>query len=400
MRWHARIFAALAALTLLAAPAYCQTNTPPPDGQPEGVGQQLILVLVSGEVIEGKISLVDGRYLVVLPSGKIFVPAGNVELVCKDLDEAYQLRRSRISHGQAQDHAELAQWCQRRGLDARAEEELAIARQLDPKHPIIGLVERRLAASRMPMEPNGPGGADQSLASPTPQQLEDLAAGLPPGSVEAFTRVVQPLLLNRCATAGCHTDRSDNEFRLERSRPGVPLGRTSTHRNLLATLKLIDSTSPDQCELLRPRKCPNRLQTEATLSLSQSSQYRFLVAWVTLMAQQSPVAGPQSSVASAATASLPPATIHDGRPETVSPQLAQTTTDETPPNWATKASLAAATPQTEPQEVPPPAPFQQPTSADPFDPAVFNRRYGTTAPAAAPPPAKEKIPLPSQDFAR
>ena len=278
MRWHFTI-RSLGLLSLLAAGLCAQTGPPAAD---EGSGNS-ILVLLSGEVIQGRISRLDDKYNVGLPTGRIFVPEDSVEIVCNDLHEAFRYRRSRMGQGQVQDHAELAQWCQRHGLDTEAEAELAIAKRLDPDHPIVGLVERRLLASRLSHATPQTQPAQDGSAEPTPQQLEEFAAGLPSGTVETFTRVVQPLLINRCATSGCHTDRSDNEFRLNRSRPGVPLGRTSTNRNLHATLRLIDAAAPDQCELLRPKRCPHRLQSESAFSLSKSSQYKYLVAWVSLL---------------------------------------------------------------------------------------------------------------------
>lgn len=393
MRWHVKTLPALAVLTLLATPLCAETGLPPRDGE-----DVLILVLLSGEVIQGKVSQLDDRYLVVLPTGRIFVPASNVEAICRNLEEAYYLRRSRIGQGQAQDHAGLAQWCQRQGLDALAEKELQVAKQLDPNHPIVGLVERRLAASRMSLETPDVSLGEESVLEPTPQQLEDFAAGLPAGTVESFTRVVQPFLLNRCSTSGCHTERSPNEFRLERSRPGVPLGRTSTHRNLLATLKLVDAASPDQCELLRPKRCPYRLQTEATLSLSRSGQYRFLVAWVTLLTQQS--AG-ESRAPSVARQTGLPETIRSSPPmvspleASSSPPGAGATTDS-----PLKASFDALSSGGEPSADQKPPVLGQPPSADPFDPAIFNRRFGTAAPPSPEASQGGKVPLPNPFFAR
>ncbi len=391
MRWHVKTFPALVALTVLATPLCAETGSSPAGTDSE----ESILVLLSGEVIKGRVSHLDDRYLVALPTGRIFVPISNVEIICKDLEEAYQLRRSRMGQGQAQDHAVLAQWCQRQGLNARAEEELNVARQLDPDHPIVGLVERRLATSREPLEAADGTTEKETVLEPTPQQLEDFAAGLPTGTVEAFTRVVQPLLLNRCATAGCHNARSGNDFCLERTRPGVPLGRTSTHRNLLATLKLVDATVPDQCELLRPKKCPQRLQTEATVSLSRTSQYRFLVAWVTLLAQQQSFA----SASSSATPAGPPNTILSGPPVAPSLEALPPPVSGTVPESPLKASFDALSGPEAPttQKVMPAPPLG---ATDPFDPEIFNRRYGTIAGSTLDAPEAGSVPLPRPDFAK
>ena len=375
----------MTALAFLAGGLCAQTADPPNDGEQN----EAILVLLSGEVIQGKISQLDDRYLVVLPTGRIFVPVHTVEVVCRNLSEAYELRRSRIGHGQAQDHAELAQWCQRHGLDAAAQEQLQIARQLDPTHPIVSLVERRLAAAKL--SPSGPPANEDAATEPTPQQLADFAVGLPLGTVEAFTRVVQPLLVNRCATSGCHTDRSENEFRLERSRPGTPLSQTATHRNLLATLKLVDSAAPDQCELLRPKRCPHRLRTDASVSLSKTGQYRFLVAWVSLVAHES---ANLRSAPVIAKHDLPD-TIRTGPPERL-PESSAATDNESPANRLIGAMEAPASPSVR-EAI---APTERMPSADPFDPAIFNGRYGTTASSEPAPMTENKIPAPNPFFAR
>lgn len=385
MRWQATTFCAVIVLSLLAVELHAQPARPSTDGQQN----ESILVLLSGEVIQGEVSQLDDRYLVVLPTGRIFVPVSNVEVVCKSMAEAYAFRRAKMGQGQAQDHAELAQWCQRHGLDVAAEEQLQIAKRLDPNHPIVGLVERRLAVSRRPAVATETNSTDDATMEPTPQQLADFAAGLPYGTVETFTRVVQPLLINRCVTSGCHTDRSDNEFRLERSRPGTPLGQTSTHRNLLATLKLVDSAAPDQCELLRPKKCPHRLSTDAVLSLSKTGQYRFLVAWVTLLAQRS------AGLASA------PVVARRDLPDTIRTGPAKPTGlagapvgGESPADLMTKA-IETSVADTVDESVMPAAHMQ---SADPFDPALFNSRYGTSPPLKSAPETEEKVPVPSPFF--
>lgn len=388
MRWYTTALAVLVVLSLL--PLELRAQAAPPPGQAQ---KDLILVLLSGEVIQGEVSQLDDRYLVVLPTGRIFVPVSNVEIVCNTLDEAYRYRKSRMGQGQVQDHAELAQWCERHGLDAAAREQLQIAKRLNPNHPIVGLVERRLATALESAEAEVSEDAENS-GEPTPQQLADFAAGLPHGTVESFTRVVQPLLLNRCATAGCHTDRSGSEFRLERSRPGTPLSQTSTQRNLLATLKLMDSRAPEQSELLRPTKCPHRLRTEATLSLSRTGQYKFLVAWVNLLAKRLP-AQPATAAAPAGTPSELPPTIRSGPPVTPASFESPAETE----SMADRLMEAVESAPSAPGELAPAAAGDY-QAADPFDPELFNKRYGTAAPVepVATDKASEKIPVPNPFF--
>lgn len=391
MRWHIPTLLALVAPLVLSGSLRADTPSPP-FVAPQA---ESFLVLLSGEVIQGQISKLDDKYVVVLPTGRIFVPETNVEIVCSDLREAYRSRQARAGYNQVQDHVELAQWCDRHRLRTEAEAELQIARRLDPDHPMVGLIERRLATSLQSHAATDDESDKEASSDPTPQQLEEFAAGLPVGTVAAFTRVVQPLLVNRCTTSGCHTDRSESEFRLERPRPGVPFGRTSTHRNLLAALKLVDASDPDQCELLSPKRCPHRLQTDAIASLSQSSQYRLLVAWVTLVTQQSARSSSARPAPTASPGSLPD-TIRSGPPK---PGERTTSTpltfdvDSTPKD----APAASKTPAPPPALVAP-VPANRNSVLDPFDPALFNRKYGTSAPSEAEPPSADKVPAPSAFF--
>ena len=251
---------------------------PSPPAEPT----RAVLVLRNGEVLQGRISQVDDRFRVDLEAGSLFVSAAEVEMCCTSLEEAYRLKASQVGFNQAHDHARLAQWCQHQGLDQQAEHELQITRRLDPTHPLIGLVERRLAAARTERRPSAPA-ETRPNSEPSPLQLNEFVAGLPQGTTESFTRVIQPILLNRCATAGCHTSRAENSFKLDRP-PTAPISQRSTQRNLYAVLQLIDRAAPDRSELISPQRCPHRIDTDAMLSLSRSGQYRYLVAWVHALA--------------------------------------------------------------------------------------------------------------------
>ncbi|MDD4269862.1 MAG: hypothetical protein GXY25_22665 [Pirellulaceae bacterium] len=369
---------------------------PSPPAEPT----RAVLVLRNGEVLQGRISQVDDRFRVDLEAGSLFVSAAEVEMCCTSLEEAYRLKASQVGFNQAHDHARLAQWCQHQGLDQQAEHELQITRRLDPTHPLIGLVERRLAAARTERRPSAPA-ETRPNSEPSPLQLNEFVAGLPQGTTESFTRVIQPILLNRCATAGCHTSRAENSFKLDRPPTGAPISQRSTQRNLYAVLQLIDRAAPDRSELISPQRCPHRIDTDAMLSLSRSGQYRYLVAWVHALA-----GNPNGSQPAA---SAPPAT----------PTGTLTANYLASPQAATPVAAAGvAIPSRNPFGPPPEtisttaATARQPTGeiksatnpreavtqpADPFDPEVFNRRFGTS-PAdplpAEPMPAAAAAPVP------
>jgi len=394
---HAQIVLVVAALTAQIATA----EVPPPTD----TSAPTVLVLRNGEVLQGEISQQDDRYLVVLPTGRVFVPQDDVEAACRTLEEAYRRKAMYASGTQAHDHAQLAQWCQRHGLTAQAEQQLEIARQLDPDHPLIELIQRRVDAAKRPratpVEPVSP----VADSRPTAAQLSDFSASLPAGTIEAFRRSVQPILLNRCVTAGCHSERSECKFRLLRPRPGMPLAQQATQRNLLSTLQLVDQQAPDRSELLRPDKCPHRLSADTNLMLSRSGQYRFLVDWVHAISRESVVS--PTMMPHAITTANP--LVHSAQPvSSLDAGNGAVPASATLP--LDSEAVAAGQPQaTQPSAIP--GPFDQPkvhrpneavglparATADPFDPAVFNERYGTVAPP--PENSAATIPSPSGQFA-
>ena len=84
--------------------------------------------------------------------------------------------------------------------------------------------------------------------------LPAAAAEMPPHLVATFTRRVQPLLMNKCATGACHGGPESPALRLRRGYGNANLDRTTTLANLAAFL-----------ETVGPDRDPQRLV--ATLSV-------------------------------------------------------------------------------------------------------------------------------------
>ncbi len=94
-------------------------------------------------------------------------------------------------------HIQLFLWCERHGLLDCAGDELKAAEALDRQHPMISVLQRRLKvemqAKKEPVHP-----ADSGPLPPSDEQLERMIRDMPPGTVESFVQVVQPILLNHC----------------------------------------------------------------------------------------------------------------------------------------------------------------------------------------------------------
>jgi hypothetical protein len=275
------VAALAAAWTVLALSSAVLAQQAGPDDGP----RQGILLLRNGSILQGQITKTAERYGVLVDGGQIHVKTGDVELCCRSLEEAYRHKRALIQLANAYDHLELAQWCQRQGLLGFAAQELAHAKALDSTHPLIPLVERRIKMSLWQPEP-APHPVEKGELPPPAEELDQLVRGMPPGSVEKFTQTIQPLLMNRCSTAGCHGPNTESEFRLLRIPAGRSPSRRLTQRNLRSTLQWVDREEPAASPILTAPIRPHGTAPAAIFTHQGIDQYKRLVDWVCQLAQK------------------------------------------------------------------------------------------------------------------
>ncbi len=261
----------LSLICLTAAPAWAQNESLALGTQPR------IVLLTNGEVISGQVTRTGDHYLVTLPNGELRPRAVDVEMVCQTLDEAYFRKRTYLPPGEAEGHLNLADWCVRQRLYNFAEREVEAAKQIDPRLPRIALVEQRLKVEQArAAEPlNEP---KSSARGPSNEDLDRLVRTMPPGVVEHFKTIVQPLLLNHCTNAGCHGPQSSTKFTLNR------LGKTSslrlTQRNLFSTIEQLNRQSPAESPLLKQSVQAHGGTRSAVFGSREAQQYQQLVIWV------------------------------------------------------------------------------------------------------------------------
>ena len=352
---------ALLAVLLIALPARAGGDDILTDGR-DGV-----LLLRNGEVIRGRIASAGDDYDVGLPDGEIRIRAVDVEFVGRDIEQCYEQQRSAIESGKPEEHLSLAEWCLRHRLLKQAAHEIGDAVALEPAHPKIALLERRLKLlAEETQSEKAPRGKPTERVQV--EQLDRMVRGMPPGSMEVFTQTVQPLLVNHCSSAGCHGPQSGTSFRLMRVAAGRGGSRRTTQRNLHATLALVNREAPGTSALLTvpvrahgPGKVP-------VFTDRQASQYRQIVLWVNNVANYS---GPQA-----------PAKLS----EPAAPLLQTVAASKVPPiaarDFAESAAAAhaavpgaAASVVRQPQRKEPQrgAAADEYVPRDDFDPELFNR---------------------------
>jgi hypothetical protein len=247
-----------------------------------------VVVLRSGGVLHGSVAVSGERYVVTRANSVVDVPAPQVLLVARSMDDAYRRQRQQLPRDTNEARLALAAWCLRYDLLDAARQELADARQIDPRDPRMALLERRLAvasqsktapAATAQIKPHD----DSSKAEL--RKLELLVDDLPPETVERFARKVQPLLVNNCTASGCHQAGGKQEFQLDRAVVHGLSNRRLTLRNLVATLELIDRDAPAESDLLRvPRRVHGGMD-RPVFSSRQEGRIAQLSDWVALVTE-------------------------------------------------------------------------------------------------------------------
>ena len=381
--------AMLAFWTVLAAAA----NEPP--------AGQGVLLLRNGQMLEGRVTREDDHYLVSFSDGEIRLRAVDVEFYCRTLEEGYQRKRAAIAAGSAQDHLDLAQWCQRHNLERFAADELAAAAAIEPNHPMLGVLRRRQELALEP--PSPPAAPTAKAAAPSAVDLDRMTRGLPPGAVETFTQVVQPLLMNDCMASGCHGPQSVTAFRLMRTPLNQPPGRRLTQRNLHAVLQFVNYNDAQASRLLAAISGPHGTLKSAIFTDRQAGHYKQLADWVNQVSGHpgpaeipaSVLVGPDNRRAPTPASTTPAARLaaqprllapgaargrpmprpgRDGKADAVRAAAAVEADDEPDKPAHSSAKSPRPLPAGSHAATKPPVAEEAPP-ADPCDPEVYNRQY-------------------------
>ena len=211
-----------------------------------------ILVLADGKVMNGRFLPRPDGYEVEVQGGRMFIESERVRFIAKDLDDAHQRMRSSFSELTPQSHMELARWCLTNKRTDLARREVLDALHKDPNRVdaqrlLQSLVQQNEGTSKAP----GGSGLTEfpSLARPSgPAPEARSLAGLSRSVAQDFTRHVQPILMNKCANAGCHGVRSISSFQLTPPHRGTSV--SIAERNLASVMKQIDLTRPSSSPLL------------------------------------------------------------------------------------------------------------------------------------------------------
>lgn len=281
-----------------------------------------VVVLTNGQFLRGRLQPTPGGYWVENDQGRVLVPQETIRCTASTLINAYEIQRDAIRNPTPDDHLKLAEWCLSHNLNTSARIELRLALKQDAERTdirkLLSRVERDLARRESPPVSGRPnaarnttaaaGGASPlgiQLAAATgtpgleqrPAAMESLA-GLPRPVAATFTAKIQPLLINKCSTAGCHSAKGEQEFRLIPVHAGSSGHRLNTQRNLASVLQQIDLETPSQSPLLRKLTTPHgSLAGPPLMGPGAKEQEQLLRNWVKELTRHRATTHPPESYA-------------------------------------------------------------------------------------------------------
>ncbi len=328
-----------------------------------------VLVMRNGTVMAGTISQLEDYYEVRGQYGNVQVPASLVKMRCAGLEEAYlRLHDLTVAHHSANSHVTLAKWCVTNQLDKEAIQELNAALKLEPEREDV---QRMLLSATETLKSGRKSTSPQEPASNIRTARQDSVAtddaatlgGLSLSQALQYTRRIQPLLVKTCATTGCHTRESQNSFQLYHVIPGKNSNRHASELNLAAVLEQIDMKKPAGSRLLAvPRNKHGRQGRPVFSGQRGEEQIRELEDWVQAVARDAGRRGKS-------TEGDEPRKTNVRQASGTERDVATTGAGERDP-FAGKVLAPAAPFGRERRE----KTLSDNTSADPFDPAGFNRQ--------------------------
>ncbi len=293
-------------------------------------------------------------------------------------------------------HAELFQWCLQHSLLSEAQNQIDILQMMEGlKATRLEYLHRQLVVSRdlqrkrsMPEErtaalrrDTATGGSTNipldsetsdrepkiaqvnfEIESPTPltslSELQRAADSLPKEGVVMFKRKIEPLVARSCFTADCHNTR-DHEMALMCPGTDQLFPKRVSQRNLYSILKYVDTHDPLNSPFFLAATGPHAGQDEPFIKRG-TKQFEILRQWLAMISCNP--AGDYELPAAATPIKEVEPQLPAPDQNTIGPILNKT--NDQFPVPPTMPSLDAEPPK-------------KAIRRDPFDPDVFNRRFGS-----------------------
>lgn len=316
-----------------------------------------VLVLQNGRVLRGHVTDLGDRVKIALNSrSQMFMPAEQVDFVCEKIEDAYDFKRSIMANTLEAD-MEIAHWCLQNDLRAEAGSHVLRALAIAPNDERVLRLER-IWTSRRDLLSRESEDVVRTEALPVHQVGNIPQVDLEPQLLREFTTVVQPVLTNFCGTNNCHGRVTSSDLRLTGPTKQRGFGRNQTLRNLAQVLKFVEIEKPSRSPLLLLPVAPHGNAAEPIFDKSNQQQFQRLASWVEAYAVTRLRSEALESAKSQVEEQTRPAGLAKKRTQKITSSSSGEKTISRPPRAA----------------VPPPS-RDNSSQVDPFDPAIFNRRF-------------------------
>ena len=279
-------------LSILPLLAFCSMNANAQDHTVKIpiTSNNSVLLLRNGQTFNGvivKSSTIQPHYTLLDKSGnQLRFPHDQVEFVSDSLLEVYAYRRATQIRNNAPACLSLAQWCMQSRLFNQAQEQIDNAITIAGRTEASTRLEVRLDLLRAPPTANAlhSTGTTASTRIISADQVRQRIDQFPVGVMHQFIRSVQPLLLKRCALAGCHGPSPKSGFVLFRTTSTRPVPPRISQRNLYNTLATLDLLQPENSSLLTAATTVHGGQKQPALNIDASQGIGHLLNWVRIVA--------------------------------------------------------------------------------------------------------------------
>ncbi|QDS89396.1 hypothetical protein EC9_35950 [Rosistilla ulvae] len=311
------------------------------------------VLLDNDQVLFGKAKQEGDRIVIEQSDGAIIrLPVDSVRCWGPDIKSLFQFRMDQRERPSIRSHLIDARWCLNNGLYREAANELLQLYELSPENAEGKRLEQQLRTLTERVQP-------VSAEEPVVADKVTDHVHISPLATQQFTRVIQPILMNRCGS--CHDTTDNSKFSLLRL-PGVSrVSASMTHRNLQHVVSWIDTNDPLKSPLLDYAQRGHGGSDSAPLGKSQARAFESLAYWCSQFATV-PAAMSNPTVPIPTSATISPFDQQSGGSLVAVESVAAA---DGSPSLVDPIHDAPNQPQRLPQVI------------DPFDPEVFNRKHHT-----------------------
>ena len=258
-------------LCLLSGPVLGQES--PMASPAEGPSEIQMVLLRSGEILEGKVLQRGDLVQVKLENGFRSFTAADVRVIGKDKNDLYDKLDRQIPSDSVAGRMALARWCAQQGLKTQQIKELRLILALDSKNEEA----KTMMEEFVDYNPHLDNVVVVDLPSKSQklkyklQKFETLA-GLPAPIAREFTSGVQPIVKKKCGGLSCHGGERESSFQLS-MHPGVDTRhRDSSAANFEAIVALVNLDNPVESELFTIGRNPHADMKSPVFGTDRSSQ--------------------------------------------------------------------------------------------------------------------------------